>query len=153
MDPYLITYVVAGGRGGERGDWRLPGGKAGVFCIVNVSADDEKAGRAEKKIKTGFGIFHQCPTRSVRPSRPQTLIKGPARDVSSSILSGPLPKLGNPLAQSILSPDSRGIPENETPARLRPGHPTASLALGRRSRPSRPSQQIWLSSLINLGRT
>jgi hypothetical protein len=71
----------------------------GCFTVVNVSVDDEKAGERREKIKMGLGIFHQCPTPSVRPSRPQNLIKDFPRDVSSSVVSrGLLPKLGNPFA-------------------------------------------------------
>lgn len=49
MDPYLITYVVASGGGGERGAGRLPANVVDVLLVVNVSADDEKAGGVEEK--------------------------------------------------------------------------------------------------------
>jgi hypothetical protein len=68
--------------GGLMSSWE----QRGYFTVLNVSVDDEKAGESREKIKMGLGIFHQCPTPSVRPSRPQNLIKDFPRDVSSSVV-------------------------------------------------------------------
>ena len=45
--------------GGGATSWE----RGGRFTIPNLSAGDEKAEVVEGKIKTGLGIFHQCPTR------------------------------------------------------------------------------------------
>jgi len=55
-----MPWLVVGRR--EKGgavSWE----RDGRFTLANVSAGDEKAESVEEKIKTGLGLFHQCPTR------------------------------------------------------------------------------------------
>jgi hypothetical protein len=100
---------------GRREGGRLPGSKGGVLPSVNVSVDDEKAGSVEKKIKMGLGIFHQCPTPSVRPSRPQNLIKDFPRDLSSRVYPRASAQTRKSLCLKHAPSTPRGSYQNETP--------------------------------------
>ena len=57
--------------GGQREGWRLPGSKGGCLVVLNVSVDDEKAGRFEKKNKNELGDISPV-SHTVGPTIPPT---------------------------------------------------------------------------------
>jgi hypothetical protein len=72
MDPSLITYVVTGGRGGERETGWLPEGAGDVFSPPSSSLSTTKRlGALRKKIKKETqGYLTQHPTAG--PTNPPT---------------------------------------------------------------------------------
>lgn len=88
----------------------LPRSKTwGLLSSTSRPTTKKERGSSGKR-KKGSGIFHQCPTPSVRPSRPQNLIKVSSRDLSTSVLPpGHRPKQEIPLPETSASsdPDTR----------------------------------------------